>query len=408
MKSRFKLNIITLLLISITSCENDKDPVVSADGFELRNDLTIASPPTLLEINNAVVFGKYNWDACNNGVASVSTYKLVIFDHDADLELKNPVEYQGQGLEITPDSRKGTITVNEMNEMINNLKSFKCGQMNIDLRIKSTLGTNPNDAFIQYSNPVNFKVTGYSKSTPILSFVKDGNTAATEPILLSSGYLSNSDYEAYLYLRSGSYKFVRPDACGSYATPTLLGGTGTLAAGIIDLSTSPASIVIPTTGHYQIKANLATNTYSIKEYRTFGIFGSGVRISGTANATPMLDNNDNIWKITIDLIKGQTYRFKSNLWFGDAKTPDPITVGGVIVQLPPFIPPTSNSTPSIPSTTISILGKSAIAGQLEEVSGSTSLFIVPGTVGTAADRQKYEIVLDVSSPRKYTYTITPK
>jgi starch-binding outer membrane protein SusE/F len=404
MKNIFKTIIFSCLLISISSCENDKDPIVSANGFELRKDPTIASPTTLLEVDNSVIFGNYNWDSSNNGVASVSTYKLVIFDHDSDTQLLYPVEYVGQGLE-TPDNKKATITVKEMNDMLNNLKSFKCGEMNIDLRIQSTLGTNPKAAYIQYSNPINYKITGYSKSTPILSFVKDGNTPSNEPKLLSTGFISNSDYEGYVYLIAGSYKFVRPDPCGSYASPTILGGIGSLASGTIDTGATPASIVIANTGHYLIKVNLVTNTYSIKEFRTFGVFGKATRINGTANAVPMTDNNDNIWKLTVDLIKGKSFRFKSNLWTGVTTTPDLINIGTPeipnLIQFPPYIPPTG-------TTLISTLGKSLIDGQVVEVTGDNGEFTVPGTFVDNYTRQKYLIELNVSNPRKYTYTLTAK
>jgi starch-binding outer membrane protein SusE/F len=385
----------------IVSCEDEKNPIVTENNFELLKDLSVASPSTLLVASDNDVFSKFSWNESNNGPESVSSYKLVISDRTNDPNFLNEIEYAGVGLIVTPNLRSCSLTVKEMNSLINKLPTFQCGEMNLDVRIKSILGSNPLTSYVQYSNPINIKVTGYATSNPILSFVRDGNAPGTEPKLLSTGYLSNSDYEAYLYLQAGSYKFVRPDACGSFTSPTILGGTGALASGTIDASATPASIAIPNTGHYLIKANLTTNTYSIKEFRTFGIFGDGVRISATGNAAPMADNNDNVWKITVDLIKGRSYRFKSNLWTGTAITPAPTVIGGVNVQFPDFIPPSG-------TTTISTLGKSAVAGQLVEVTGSDGVFTVPGTLGTAADRQKYEIILDVSKPRKYTYTITPK
>jgi starch-binding outer membrane protein SusE/F len=405
MKNIIKI-VILFITIALSSCtELAKDPLVSSNGLLVNKDVSVISPSVLNPTIDTGIFGKYNWSVADNGPASVSKYSLVIFDHDNDLSLSNPVEYTGTGVVVTADSREASITNKEFNDLLNKLQKFNCGEMSVDLRIKSVLGANPTTALVQYSNPINYKITGYSKSTPILSFVKDGNTASSEPKLLSSGYTSNTDYEGYVYLQAGNYKFYKPDACGSYTSPTILGGTGSLATGTIDASATPASIVIANAGHYLIKANLLTNTFSIKEYRTFGIFGSGVRISGTGNAAPMTDNNDNVWKITVDLIKGRAYRFKSNLWTGAAVTPNQTNIGTVAnpiyVQFPDFIPPSG-------TTTISLLGKSTAAGQVVEVTGSDGEFTVPGTIGTAADRQKYEVILDVSKPRNYTYTITPK
>jgi starch-binding outer membrane protein SusE/F len=394
MKNIFKTIIFSCFLISISSCENDKDPIVSANGFELRKDATIASPTTLLEVDNSVIFGNYNWDSSNNGVASVSTYKLVIFDHDSDTQLLYPVEYVGQGLE-TPDNKKATITVKEMNDMLNNLKSFKCGEMNIDLRIQSTLGTNPKAAYIQYSNPINYKITGYSKSTPILSFVKDGNTASSEPKLLSSGYTSNTDYEGYVYLQAGSYKFVRPDACGSYTSPTILGGTGSLAAGTIDTSATPASIVITNAGHYLLKANLTANTYSINEYTAIGVFGRATRAGafGFSNTVPMTyDATSKKWTITMDLLTGQVLKFKSIKWNGALVVPGATA---------PF--PKPDYVPS-GSTTFTTLG-SVMPNVLIENATASADIKVPGTA-SLTETQKYLLTVDVSSSRKYTYQLT--
>jgi starch-binding outer membrane protein SusE/F len=394
MKNILKIVIFSCFLIFISSCENDKDPIVSANGFELRKDAIITSPSTLLEVNNAVIFGKYNWDESNNGVETVSTYKLVIFDQN-DTELKNPVEYDGLGLEVKPDVRNGIITVKEMNDMMNKLPSFKCGEMSIDIRIKSILGVNSTSAYTQYSNPINVKTTAYSTQQPILSFVKDGNTGASDPKLLSSGYTSNTDYEGYVYLQAGSYKFIRPDACGSYATPTILGGTGSLATGTIDTSATPASIVIANAGHYLIKANLTANTYSINEYTAIGVFGRATRAGafGFLNTVPMTyDATSKKWTITMDLLTGQVLKFKSIKWNGPLVAP---------AATAPF--PKPDYVPS-GSTTFTTLG-SVMPNVLTENATTSADIKVPGTT-SLTETKKYLLTVDVSSSRKYTFQLT--
>jgi starch-binding outer membrane protein SusE/F len=403
MKNLYKSLLFALSITVLISCENEKDPVVSANGFNLRKISDVPTPTVLLPTNDGDVFTNLTWDISDNGVASVSKYSVIITNHLEEPTIENSVEYKEAGLVVTATERKCTLKNVEFNNLLNKLDASKCGLRDVDVRIKATLGEK--NQFVNYSNPINIKVTGYSIATPILSFVKDGNTASSEPKLLSSGYTSNTDYEGYVYLQTGSYKFVRPDACGSYTSPTILGGTGSLASGTIDTSATPASIVIANTGHYLIKVNLVTNNYSIKEFRTFGVFGKATRINGTANAVPMTDNNDNIWKLTVDLIKGKSFRFKSNLWTGVTTTPDLINIGTPeipnLIQFPPYIPPTG-------TTLISTLGKSLIDGQVVEVTGDNGEFTVPGTFVDNYTRQKYLIELNVSNPRKYTYTLTAK
>ena len=68
------------------------------------------------------------------------------------------------------------------------------------------------------------------------------------------------------------------------------------------------------------------------------------------------------------------------------------------IQYPPYAPGTS-------SNSVSILGKTEVAFALTEnsVSGSGDITIP----GVAADntRSTYEIILDVSKPRNYTYKL---
>jgi starch-binding outer membrane protein SusE/F len=175
MKNIIKFSIL-LIIVFFTNCsEESKDPIVESNGFTLRKDSSIVSPNILTSTDEANVFGKFDWDVSNNGSASVSSYTLVVFDKDNDPNLEKPVEYSGTGVEVTATSRKATLTVKEFNSLINNLKTYKCSEMNIDVRIKSTLGANPETAYIQYSSPVNFKVTGYATIAPMLAFVKEGN-----------------------------------------------------------------------------------------------------------------------------------------------------------------------------------------------------------------------------------------
>jgi hypothetical protein len=385
MKNILKTTLFALLLLGVMSCEESKDPVVSANGFELRQDASVVSPSVLSSAIATDVFGKFEWDRTNNGPATVSSYTLQIFDH-SDSTLSNPVEYTGSGLEITPTSRKATLTVSEFNNLINALATYKCTEMDVDIRIKSVLGSSPN-AFIQYSNPINVKVTGYSLKLPIMAFVKDGNTPATEPRIAASSPSSNIDYEGYMYLEAGSYKFYQPDACYDFTGATVYGG----AAGTLNTGGSTTSISIAAAGHYLVKVNLASNTYTLAKFTTFGIFGPATRTGlGFGNQVPFeYDATAKIWSLQVGLVKGRKFKFKSNAWTGALVVP--------ALPNPPYAPGTA-------TTAVSILGKtSATTLQENSVAGQGDI-----TVGGTDDgsRDTYKIELDLSSPRKYTYKMT--
>ena len=377
-----------IILIGIISCEDTRDPIVSPNGFELRKDGTVTSPSVLTQATATDVFGKFEWDSANNGPATVSSYTLQVFDHN-DTSLSNPVEYTGNGLVITPTSRKATLTVAEFNTLLNGLPTFKCSEMDVDVRIKSVLGINPNP-YIQYSNPINVKVTAYSLKLPVMAFVKAGNTPSTEPRIAASTPTSNTDYVGYMYLEPGNYKFYQPDACQDFTTPTIYGGGGT--AGSLSSATSAPSIAIATAGHYLVKANLSTNTYTLTPFTTFGVFGTATRSGlGTGFQVPFdYDAATKTWSKEMDLIRGKKFKFKSNLWTGTLVVPP--------LPNPPYAPGTASSS-------VSILGKTATPFSLEENSTAGQGDItVPGT--DDGTRDKYKIELDVSKPRNYTYKLT--
>lgn len=385
MKYIIKLVFLALLFASAVSCDSnelDKEPVVSANGFKVVKDASITAPSVISDVMNNNVFGKYNWDVADNGISSVSTYQLVIFDHDNDPLLEKGVVYSGNGVQVTTESRNASLTVKEFNDMVNLLSTFKCGQMNIDVRIKSVLGLESTNGYIQYSNPITYAVTPYSTKLLELSFAKDASSAKTADKILSSSYSVNTDYEGYMYLQPGDYKFYQPDACRDYTTATVYGGTsGTLS------NTAP-SITIVNAGYYFIKANLTANTYSVSQYNYFGLYGTARSTTLVNNALPFTDDdNDNVWTLTAELFKGRTFKLKSMYWTA------------ALAGTPPIVP---SSAP-----VISAIGKSTVAGQLISVDPSLSvtsgLLTVPGI--NDGTKVTCVITIDVRNSRDYKYTL---
>ncbi len=398
MKKMKKICFFVLLLILTISCENEKNPIVQANGFEISAQESVTNF-VLKPQENADTVLTVKWTMADNGVfSSESNYILEIAKSGTNFA--KPISANADNFIL--NEKKYLLKVLELNELLVSTADFSCGiSYDLDIRIKSVFGTRNGNPLIQYSsNVLKIKVTPYSKEIPKIAFVTSSSNISSSVKLLSKDVL-NKEYEGYVYLTAGNYKFYQPNACGDFTTPTVYGGPGLAGT----LSTTGSDIVIANTGHYLIKADLVANTYSVKEFKTFGVFGGGTRTSGTGNAIPMTDAlNNNVWKLTVELITGEKFRFKSNLWTGTAITPNIINVpnaAGVLIpmQYPPFIPPSG-------TTTISTLGKNAIAGQAEEVSGTLGEISVPGNFVDKTTRKKFDIVLDVSKPRNYTYTIT--
>ena len=394
MKKILKTTIFAFLLISLGSCVDDNNnPVAKANGFQLRTTLLV-TPLDLKPENENDVVANLEWDNSDNNVEAGTanlTYRVEILESDS-----NSIIVQanaGSPINVTKDLRVYTLKVKELNSLINQLPNFKCGeQMSIDIRIKSTLGTGAS-AFSQYSNTIKANVSGYSTEKQILAFVKDGSLPLNSPQILSSSYDIEKDFQGYMYLEAGNYKFYKANLCRGFDGAKIY-GVGFVSGSLLE---GGENINIPTAGNYYITADLTTGglKYSAQFYKAFGVFGLGVRNNpGSPNMIPMTaDGNNNIWSITIDLFKGRVIKFKSNDWTAaldnlggvratDANTKLISTLGGV--------GNTANDDGELP------LGDfgDKLPGKDIKVAGEND--------GT---RQKYKITIDVSKPRNYTYKL---
>ena len=154
-----------------------------------------------------------------------------------------------------------------------------------------------------------------------------------------------------------------------------------------------------------IKASLGTgsgsSTCTIKKYRAFGPFGNATRGAGGAPVTSMVPMTYDVigkkWTITMDLIVGNNFKFKSNLWDGDAVTPV-----GEPLPSPSYVPAGTGA----PSNTkiISTLGDLNDTGlALVPIPLTGGDIKVPGANNGVI--KKFKIEMSVSNPRNYTYNL---
>ena len=397
MKYILKITVFIFALLPFISCTNDKDPVVQNNAFEVRQDAAYPSPSVLLHANDNDVFAKLVWDETNNGMPSVSKYTVLISDHDADPNFTNAIEYNlDLGLVVVDGDgiSNCTIKVSDINAILNRLPSFNCGVMNIDIRIKSKLGVSSTNslvqpsAFLQYSKPLTLAVTAYSTKAPALALARDTDSPATSPKLVASSYLNNNDYEGFVYLEVGSYKFYQPDSCNDYASATVYGIS---SGALVQDGTNGYSVA--TAGFYFIKVNLSAtanadtgvgaSSFSINPFTSIGVFGNATKATLFAGNNPMTyDSTTKKWKITWQLINGKKFSFRAV----NGATTAAVLVGSGTAST------TTPSTVTVP-----------FAGVVVETTGTIK---APGDFVDNTTKTKYDIELDVNTPRKYTFTMT--
>jgi hypothetical protein len=380
MKKIFKSIILSSFFLGVVSCEKEDGPVLSANGFQLRST-TLNSPVVLTPANDNDIVAVLEWDKSNTGTPSVSTYTIQVSENG----VYNTEVSANSGNNMSVSAY--TLKAGEINSIVNRLPNYACGQeISIDVRIKAKVGTSDN-AFVQYSNPITIRVTPYSTAKPLLAFTTDASLAANADKLASSSYLIASDYQGFFYLTPGTYKFYKPNSCNEFTSPTVYGTNGT-NSGALDAS-GTTGFTVATAGHYFIKVNLnetgaGAMTYSISQFNnptsTFGIFGDSTKAIGFQNTTPMTyDLVTKKWSVTISLIDGKKFSFKTG-------------------NINPIAAVLTGSGSAVVGSTNKV---SIASGNIDNV-GSIK---APGDFVNNNTKTRYNVMVDVSNPRNYTYTL---
>lgn len=372
MKKILKTTIFVLLLISLGSCTNDKTPVATAQGLKLLTP-TAGSNYVLTAENAGNIVATLNWEKSVDGTPSVAAYTIEIAKSGTNFaNVITAVKNTDQSPTTTY-----TWTQEYLNSLLNKPDFEPCVPVDIDIRIKSTVGIAANK-LVQYSNVITVKVTPYLKDLPTIAFATDAVGPVSGSKIAASGLLQvNTDYEGFMQLEPGTYKFFTSQ-CGKFsATDPSYGvnGSGSLVL-------NGTGYTVATAGFYYVKANIASGimSYSITPITAFGIIGDA-KLSNITNSLPAMTYVDvtanNVttkkWRIVIRLKGGNTFKFRAN-------NSDLINLGsGDAGQ-----------------------GSSDYGGS--EMRHNGSGFIVP--IVTGLPNNTYTVLLDLNTPRAYTYTLT--
>ena len=357
MKNILKVTFFALLLITIGSCTNDKDPVATANGLNLK-PLTPSSPFVLSPVGGDNDVTTITWDEANNGVATnPSVYVIEIAKSGTNFA--EPIVASPSSTDITYIWKEGYL-----NSLLLENGFLPELAADIDVRVKSTLGIEFN-TFVQYSNVIAIKVTPFSQAA--FAFTKDGADPALAPKTLSSG-LFTTDTEGYSWLEPGNYKFYTSVQNKFQASNPVYGNDGSGS-----LVLNGAAINITTAGYYLIKADIGVSptTYSLTPISAFGIIGDA-KVFGALNSLPPMtyDQADKKWKIVINLKGGRSFKFRAN-------NSNSINLGS------------GNAGSGMPD----------YAGETMKYNGAN--IFVPGLSNVTLP---YVVTLDLSSPRNYKFT----
>lgn len=348
MRNILKTSIFAFMLIALGSCTNDKDPIATSQGGPVLLTPESGSEFVLNPANEDDVIATLVWDHSEFGVPTSGSYTVEIAEtgtNFADLIVAG-----------TTSNRFLSWTVSELNGLLAAPRFTPYTQTEIDVRIKSSLGTAEN-AIVQYSNVITIKVTPYTTENPTIAVPGNhqGWAPVTAPTLASSGY-GETDYEGYVWL-DGEFKFLAPKPDGTFDWGTTdWGDDGSFSGILVEQNESNGTVAA---GYYRVKADTAELTYST-EPTVWGIIGAATP-GGWDNSTPLTYNaTTKIWSADMTLSAGE-FKFRAN----NAWT---IDLGG---------DPDGDGSMNYSGPNLSV-----------------------------ATGGSYHVVLDLSHPRQYTYSVT--
>lgn len=347
MKNTFKFLLLTFVALGLWSCEDESNLMILTPPAEFSIITPDAGTAVTLDPNlgtNPAL--TVTWSPANYGNQTMITYIVEIAATGTDFE--NPIEA------ASTNNTNITWSVLELNgaAVAAGLTPFEQG--GIDIRIKATVGTN--GAQPVYSNSVTVLVTTFSTDLPLLAVTGNhqGWNPPTAPRLAASAF-GETDFEGFLRL-DGGYKFVGPDSAGNFNWGnTDWGDDGTFSGVLAETNEQDCQAAA---GYYLVRANTTSLTYSAT-LTNWGIIGSATP-GGWDNSTALTYNTSSgKWTGIVTLGTG-AFKFRAN----NAWT---INLGG--------------------------------SAEGMNFDGADITWDTPGT---------YLVELDLSTPRQYTYTLTPQ
>jgi len=349
MKHIYKFIFLSIIATIVLSCSNNPELIqiapqgVSVINTPSNNDVFVLNPAETLT-NTAITI---TWDPANYETSTIINYT---------------VEFALSGTNFAEPTVAGTTTntylvmnITELNAAVSSSGLTPFTEGSLDIRIKSDVGTQ--GALPQYSDPVTILVTPYTTELPKIAV--PGNHQGWDPPtaeLLAAQEFGATNYEGYVWL-DGGHKFVAPDSSGNFAWGNIDWGDDGTFTGIL-LEDGEVNSEVATAGYYFIQADTSALTYSETMY-DWGLIGSATPNNWDSDQNMTYDSATKTWTITLDLT-AEEIKFRANdAWdwnYGDNDADGSLENGGANIVIP--------------------------------------------TAGN------YTVVLDLSTPRQYTYTLT--
>lgn len=355
MKKIIKLLFLSIFIITVSSCDNEDQ------------ELLTLSPQGSGEITAPETGYSFVLNPDENQTNTAFTLIWNSANYDVPTEISYSVEFALSGTDFAEPYLAGSTTNKTMvwNIMEFNGAVLKIGLLPfvegaIDVRIVSTVGSLGSTP--QVSEAITIFVTPYTTDLPKISVPGKHQEwdPPTAPLLAGSAF-GATDYEGYVWLTTEGdegFKFLGPDETGGFFWGNTDWGDDGSFTGIL-VEQDEVNCKIDETGYYFVKADTDALTYSTTAV-SWGIIGAATPNGWDSDTDLIYDPVSRTLSVDIDLI-AEEFKFRGNNEWGQFD-----------------------------------LGTVDDDGFLQ--GGGNLTF--DGSAGN------YHVVLDLSNPREYTFSIT--
>lgn len=329
--------------------------------LDAQADFRILSPDTQTSVtlvpelpNNPGL--SITWEDANYSTPTEITYAI-----QADMvgdNFDNPIVL------ATTNNTFAVISSEDLNSAVVSLGLTPFTEGGIEIRVMSTVGTENTQPL--YSNVITYLITPYSTDLPKLwlpgsyqaasGYGPNNWTQATAATLASTGF-GETDFEGYVYIAENMDSSNPDHGLKLTDAPNWNGGIFGDDGSFAGVLASPGNNIILNAGYYRFRANTATLTYTTTP-TVWGIVGSATPGSWD-NSTPLTYNpTTKTWEGDVQIGAGK-FKFRANNNWD-------INFGG----------------------------------------GSDEFLAYNGSDIDAPAPGNYHVVLNLSNPRQYTYTLT--
>ncbi len=352
MNKIFKLLFVSLFIIALSSCDNEDmeqltvSPIGSGEITAPESGFSYVLNPEETLTNTAFTL---TWNPA---------------DYDVPTEINYDVEFSLAGTEFETVYLAGSTTNTNLSWNIMEFNGAVIGagllpfiESGLDIRVVSTVGT-LGTSTPQTSEKITVFITPFTTDLPRISIPGNhqGWDPATAPVIASSSY-GATDYEGYAWL-DGEFKFTAPNAQGNFNWDLNWGDDGSYTGVLLENASD--NCVADPAGYYFVVADTGELTYGTTAVN-WGIIGGATPTGWDSDTDLVYDSDTRTLIVDIDLIPGP-FKFRGNNEWGAFD-----------------------------------LGTVDADGYLQN--GGDLTF--DGSAGN------YHVVLDLSNPREYTYSITP-